>query len=264
MKFGTLLIVIAIAPVFAFAKAACEPIRVGYLDQDRPPYWLGTGKVVPPRPGAGAELVRRFAASAGCEASLKRVPVLRIKPALASGEVDFAPMDSSAEATPGIVFPRDKSNKIDSARSIPVYIVVFVLRADHVPQDAEPRQYFQGRAIGVTLGSSYRNRIQQVGLKVDGGALDIASNLEKLRLHRIDGFAVSVVSPNDMDSYVATKYKGTIVRMRKPLFADRLWLATSQRYYTEHRDQVEKMWMWLASSGQREFSTLLKDYSDGQ
>jgi hypothetical protein len=106
--------------------------------------------------------------------------------------------------------------------------------------------------------------MQQVGLSVDGGALDISSNLEKLRLQRIAGLAVSVVSPADMDSYVAAKYKGNIVRMQHPLLADRIWLATSHRYYSEHRSQVEKMWTWLGGSGQREFSTLLTEYSDGE
>lgn len=264
MKFGIIIIALAIAPHFSGDAAACEPVRIGYLDQERPPYWLGKGSEVPPKPGASVELVQRFAASAGCNASLKRLPVMRIRPALASGALDFAPMDSSAKDTVGIVFPRDKNNQLDIKRALPLNVVVFVRSSDQIPQATEPAKYFRDRLLGVTLGASYKIRLQNLGLKVDNGALDIARNLEKLRLNRIDGFAVSVTSPDDMDSYVAQKYKGAIVRLSQPIFTDHIWLATTASYYAAHQNQVERMWFWLGSSGIGEFTALLKEYSELQ
>ncbi|WP_332851452.1 hypothetical protein [Duganella sp. S19_KUP01_CR8] len=262
MKFGTFAVIFAIGTGQVYGAAACEPVRIGYLDQERPPYWLGTGTEVPAKPGASAELVQRFAASTGCQADLKRLPVMRIKPALIAGEIEFAPMDSSAADTAGIVFPLDKNHQPDTARALALNIVVFVRSADRIPPATAPASYFQNRPLGITLGASYKTRLQSLGLKVDSGAVDIARNLEKLRLNRIDGFAVSVTSPNDMDAYIAQKYKGAIVRLPQPIFSDHIWLAASAGYYAAHAAQVEKMWTWLGSAGVREFSALLKEYSE--
>ncbi|RFP08893.1 MULTISPECIES: hypothetical protein [unclassified Duganella] len=262
MKFGIFAVSFAISIGLAHEAAACEPVRVGYLDQERPPYWLGTGAEVPAKPGASAELVQRFAASTGCQADLKRLPVMRIKPALIAGEIAFAPMDSSAANTAGIVFPLDKNHQPDTARALALNIIVFVRSADRIPPTTDPSRYFQNRPLGITLGSSYKARMQGLGLKIDSGAVDIARNLEKLRLNRIDGFAVSVTSPNDMDAYIAQKYKGAIVRLPQPIFSDHIWLAASASYYAAHTAQVEKMWTWLGSAGVREFSVLLKEYAE--
>ncbi len=244
------------------AHAACTPIQIAYLDQDRPPYWLGRGSDVPEPPGASVELVRRFAASAGCQAALKRLPVLRLRPALQAGEVDFAPVDASGDNLPGMVFPRDRANRLDAERAVSSMVVVFVRAADHLPRDQDPARYLQGKLVGVTLGSPYIPRLVQAGLTLDSGATNVARNLVKLHLRRIDAFAVSVVNAGDMDRYVAGKYGSELVRLPQPLYSDHIWLACSQSYYDSHRAQVEAMWNWLGSSGRKEFSTLLDKYTD--
>lgn len=244
------------------AMAECGPIQVGYLDQHRPPYWLGVGTSVPPVPGAGAELISRFAASVGCPAAFLRMPVLRITPAVAAGEIDFGPMPANAFGTPGIVFPLDKNRRLDRSRSIPMSIVVFVRASDRLSRNARPFQHFQGRTLGTTLGSAYAGKLRESGFLVDSGAVDVASNFEKLKLHRFDGFAVSLISPGDMDTFVAKKYHGEIVRLREPLLSDHIWLAASQQYYKRHPQRVEAMWDWLGSSGKKEFAQLLAKYYD--
>ncbi|MGV7206959.1 hypothetical protein ACLB1G_03785 [Oxalobacteraceae bacterium A2-2] len=106
--------------------AACEPVRFGYPDQHRPPYWLGNGHEVPAsHPGAGVELLRRFAASAGCSAEFVRLPVLRLRAMLAAGEIDFLPLDTSAQDTPGVVFPRTGNGSPDPERATPMLVVVW-------------------------------------------------------------------------------------------------------------------------------------------
>lgn len=262
MKFRTIIIALTVATGTGHASAVCQPIRIGYVNQERPPYYLGSGSAVPARPGASAELFQRFAASAGCEASLRRLPVNRIIPSLAAGRLDFAPLDSSSKDLVGLAFPRDKNNHLDFARAVQINIVVFVRSADQIAPTAEPAKYFQNRLLGVTLGATYKTRIEGLGLKIDSGAVDIARNLEKLKLSRIDGFAVSVTAPGDMDSYVAQKYRGAIVRLPQPLFTDHIWIAASASYYAAHPAQVEKMWTWLGSAGKREYFNLLKEYSD--
>jgi hypothetical protein len=262
MKFRTIIIMLSAIARLDCVSAGCEPIRIGYVNQERPPYYLGAGSEVPARPGASAELFQRFAAIGGCDASLRRLPVNRIIPSLAAGQLDFAPLDSSSKDIPELAFPRDKNNQPDIARAVPINIVVFVRSADQIPPATDPEKYFRERLLGVTLGATYRTRIQRLGLKIDSGAVDIARNLDKLKLHRVDGFAVSVTSPNDMDSYVAQKYQGAIVRLEQPLFTDHIWIAASESYYAAHPEQVEKMWTWLGSAGKREYFNLLREYSE--
>jgi ABC-type amino acid transport substrate-binding protein len=256
------LLLLALAICSSSAVAKCDPIQFGYLDQDRPPYWLGRGTEVPEPPGASVELVRRFAASVGCSATLKRLPVLRIRSSLQAGEIDFAPMDASSDKLPGVVFPRDRANRLDTERGVSSMVVVFVRATDNPPRDMNPARYLQGKLIGVTLGSPYIPRLTQAGLTLDSGATDVARNLDKLRLRRIDAFAVSVVSATDMDAYVAARYGKQLVRLQRPLFSDHIWLAASQSYYDSHRIQVEAMWNWLGTSGRKEFSALLDKYTD--
>ncbi|HEX5342041.1 MAG TPA: hypothetical protein VFX55_06075 [Duganella sp.] len=262
MKLRTnIIIILAVLTCTADAAATCEPIRIGYVNQERPPYYLGAGSV-PAKPGASAELFQRFAASAGCEASLRRLPVNRIIPSLAAGQLDFAPLDSSSQDIAELAFPRDKHKQLDYARAVPINIVVFVRSADRIPPATEPAKYFRDRLLGVTLGATYRTRIMGLGLNIDSGAVDITRNFEKLKLNRIDGFAVSVTSANDMDAYVAQKYKGAIVRLASPLLTDHIWIAASASYYAAHPARVEKMWTWLGTEGKREYYSLLKEYSD--
>jgi hypothetical protein len=261
MKLRTIIIVVSVVTRTGYAATPCEPIRIGYVNQERPPYYLGATSV-PAKPGASAELFQRFAASVGCDASLRRLPVNRIIPSLAAGQLDFAPLDSSSKDIAQLVFPRDKNSQLDLARAVPINIVVFVRSADQIPAATEPAKYFRDRLLGVTLGATYRTRIQGLGLKIDSGAVDIARNLDKLKLSRIDGFAVSVTSPSDMDSYVAQKYKGAIVRLAQPLFTDHIWIAASESYYAAHPARVEKMWTWLGAAGKREYYNLLKEYND--
>jgi hypothetical protein len=65
-----------------------------------------------------------------------------------------------------------------------------------------------------------------------------------------------------MDSYVARRYKGQIVRLEKPLMRTNVWLATSRSYYDSHTAQVEAMWNWLGTTGNKRFTDLLKKYSE--
>ncbi len=141
-------------------------------------------------------------------------------------------------------------------------IVVFVRASDGLSRDVQPFEYFQGRTLGTTLGSSYAERMRRSGFGVDSGAVDVASNFAKLKIRRFDGFAVSLISPGDMDSFVAKKYGGAIVRLPTPLFSDNIWLAASQDYYNRHPRRVEAMWDWLGSAGKKEFSKLLTKYYD--
>jgi hypothetical protein len=241
------------------ALAACAPVRFAYVDKDHPPYWLGDGDVVPERPGVGAEVAQAFAASAGCGVSFRRLPTLRIPAALAAGAVDFAPVGLASQNVHGIAFPRDKNGQLDPDRAIPMMLVVFVRAGDGLARDLDPAAYFQHHLLGIALGSNYLTRLKQAGLKVDSGGTSVEMNIEKLKLHRVDGVAVTLLSPGDMDKYMAA-LSPDIMRLDQPLYADRVWLAASQSYYDEHAARVEAMWTWLGKQGKSELARLLKKY----
>jgi hypothetical protein len=246
----------------ASAQGACAPVRFAYPDQDRPPYWLGNGSEVASPPGASVELVREFTASAGCPVSLLRLPVARLRTALQAGVADFTPTDESSFGAPGVVFPVDAKGEVDVKRSVPLVMVAFVRASDKIDRATDPAEYFRGRTVGTTQGASYAVRMKQLGIAIDSGGSGTQSNLEKLRLKRIDGFVVSLISETDMDSYVARRYKGQIVRLEKPLMRTNVWLATSRSYYDSHTAQVEAMWNWLGTTGNKRFTDLLKKYSE--
>ncbi|WP_229217968.1 hypothetical protein [Rugamonas apoptosis] len=250
-----------LAMVTNCASAACAPLRMAYPDQHYPPYWLGTGEQVPEPPGASAELLRKFGASAGCPVELTRLPIARIQAALIDGQVAFAPQRTSAAGQPGITLPRDKAGQPDLERSLPQLLVVFVRAADGPGRDADPVRYFREHTLASVVASSNLTRMRGDGLRVDSGATNVTSNFEKLRLHRVDGVAVSMISVGDMDGYVAAHYGKSFVRLNQPLYSDHIWLAANARYYAAHQAQVETMWTWLAGPGKLQFARLLKKYT---
>lgn len=244
------------------ATAACGAIRFGYPDQHRPPYWMGNGIVVADPPGASVEWVREFAATADCSVDFVRLPVPRLRSSLASGAVDFTTVDITADGQPGILIPRNAAGKPDTKRAATLAVVTFVRAKDGHARNADPLPQLRGQRVGVMYGSSYTNTLQQAGALLDQGAPTVPSNFEKLHLGRIDAFAVAVVSESDLDNFVATRYKGDIVRLEKPILKSFIWLATNQRYYNAHRAEVEAMWNWLGADGNKRYNALLRKYTE--
>lgn len=264
MSFRSAVSIICLTLAACSAGAACTPVRIGYINQERPPYWLGNGYAVASPPGASVELVTEFAASAGCGATLLRFPVLRIRQALESGAIDFAPVEEQPDNPAGIVFPLNRKGHPDRERAIRIVIVVFVRASDGLAPATDPARYLRGLRVGTTHGAAYAGQLRQDGIRVDDGAMDVANNIEKLKLGRIDAFAVSLIAPGDMDSFIAARYHGAIVRLARPLSTSQIWLAANRTYYEGHRDQVEAMWTWLGTHGRLRFSALLRKYSSAQ
>ena len=140
-------------------------------------------------------------------------------------------------------------------------MVVFVRADDALAPDTDAVRHFQGRTIGLNHGMPFGPQLRQAGIGIDDGALDTAANIEKLRLHRIDGFALALTAPADLDEVFATRYGGKFVRLDKPLQATNVWLAANKDYHAHHRAQVEAMWGWLGSHGRTRFKELVKTYS---
>lgn len=244
------------------AAGACPALRYGYTDKAVPPYYLGTGPAAPEPPGALAELAREAAASAHCPVRMVRMPPARLHQSLNAGAIDamslFAP-DVVGEL-PNVIYPRDKQGKLDTARAMPLYTVVFVRAADHLPIDADPVLTMRGRIIGVSQGAPHIKHLREVGVEVDAGAANPDLNFEKLKRGRIDGFAISLSTMEDMDAPVAARYGLQFIRLRRPLLTTNSWLALNRDYYENNRDAAETIWNWYGAHGRARLNALLKKY----
>ena len=245
----------------AGAHAACPPVRIGYMDQDRPPYWLGKGTDVPEPAGVAVDYLRAAAAAViPCPVQFVRLPANRLRVALQTGTVDYLPIEERAELPAEIVVPRDRNGVPDRSRALHTSIIVLVRAADQLPADTITPRYFQGRVIGVPYGAPYTEAVREAGIKVDDGGRDLESNVGKLKLNRVDGVALTVGMVGDMDQAIVERYGSEVVRLRMPLFSGNIWLATNPAYQAAHRAQVEAVWTWMATH-QRELSVMMAKYS---
>jgi hypothetical protein len=242
--------------------AACPTLRFGYTDKAVPPYYEGSGPNAAEPPGALAELVRDAAAAARCPVQMVRMPPARLHQSLNDGSIDamslFAP--EVVGELPNVVYPRDKQGKLDAKRGLPLYIVVFVRAGDSLPLDADPALTMRGRVIGVSQGAPHIKYLQSAGVEVDAGAANPDLNFEKLKLGRIDGFAISLSTPEDMDGPVATRYGKQFIRLQQPLLVTSSWLALNRSYYENNRAASEAIWNWYGAHGHARLNVLLKKY----
>lgn len=241
------------------APDTCIALRVGYIDQHRPPYFMGEGEQVPEPPGASVDLIRDAvqAAGFGCAPTLVRLPAARLRLALANGDVDMTPLGEMASYPAGIALPRDKSGNIDLQRAMHNVIVVLVRASDKLPATTQPLEYFKGKVLGASQGLATIPRLREAGLTVDDGGRDLDRNIEKLRLGRVDGVVVSAVLPAHLKTTL-DRYQGAIVQLPQPLISTRVWLAFNASYYRAHRPQAEALWTWLDVNRHRLGYTLEK------
>ena len=244
------------------AAGACQPLRYGYTDKAVPPYYTGTGPEAPEPPGALAELAREAAASAHCPVRMVRLPPARLHKGLDEGIIDAMSLfdPQVVGELPNVVYPRDKQGRLDAARAMPLYVVVFVRARDYLPLDGDTAATMRGRVIGVSQGAPHIKYLRSAGVEVDAGASNPDLNFEKLKLGRIDGFAISLSMPEDMDAPVAARYGKEFVRLRKPLLVISSWLALNRGYYENNREASEAIWNWYGSHGRARLETLLKKY----
>ena len=239
--------------------AACTPLRVAYINQSVPPYYLGEGLVQAAPPGAAVDLIDKIAASAGCSVTYLRLPLARIRLALAAGSIDAAPLNALPEDEQIAVFPLTNGAR-DPDKAVAAVTIVLVRAADRIAAGTDPGRYFIGRKLGVSHGAAYAIALRAAGLTIDDGATNLERNLEKLRLGRIDGVTVTVTATDEFDGYLRTHIGSDIARLDKPLRVAHTWLAFSKAYYEANGPQVEAMWAWIKANGRSEFREIIKKY----
>ena len=261
MRVAALLLSLAFILPALRAAGACAPVRVGYVDQDRPPYFLGDGSIEGNPPGAAVDLLRAIAAAGGCTMVSVRLPPLRLRNALVSGDIDATLMNATEGDTKEFALPVDKSGKLDEQRAVQMYTVVFVRASDKIGPDTDPRHYFRTRKLGMNNGASLAAQLRGEGYRVDDGAHDEARNLEKLARGRIDGYAATMVVPTNMDATVAAKFGARLIRLRVPLRTHHFWLAFTKRYYDRNGQAVDTMWTWMGEHGDARFAEDVARYN---
>lgn len=242
------------------AAAACAPLRLGYVDHHRPPYYMGTGNAEAAPAGASVDLVREVAASAGCTVITVRLPHGRLRSALKAGVIDAMPMEAAETDTQQYALPLDAAGNLDTSKALRVHTVVFVRAGDAALRKLDPKHAFRERWLGANHAAPVGVSLRQLGLRVDDGALDAQRNLEKLMRSRIDGYAISVAAPADMDAWIAARFGKAIVRLEPPVQSNHVWLAVSKDYHARNPVQVKAMWDWVAQNGQARFARLIRKY----
>lgn len=242
------------------ASSACTPFRLGYVNQHRPPYFLGASSVAARKPGATVDLIREMATSAGCELVSVRLPPLRLRQALVNQDIDATLMDATHSDLAEFALPHSGNGKLDADRAVRMYTVVFVRADDKIAPDTDPRVYFATRRLGTNNGASLAVQLRAQGFTIDDGAHDSVRNMEKLARGRIDGYAATMVSPSRMDAFAAAKYGARLVRLDVPLRTHHFWLGFSKHYYERNRVQVEAMWEWMGAHGNARFAERVEQY----
>lgn len=242
------------------AAAECPAMRLGYVDHHRAPYFLGTGSDEAKPAGAAVDLVREAASVAGCRVTVVRLPQARLRSALKAGTIDAMAMEAGDPDRGAYALPLDAAGKLDLSKALRVQMVVFVRASDSALRHIDPARDFGQRWLGSNHASPQVALLRKAGFKVDDGALDPERNLEKLVRNRIDGYAVSLASPGDLDNWVASKFGNAIVRLERPLQTNYIWLAMSKDYHARNPAQVNIMWNWMAHQGRQRFARLVRKY----
>lgn len=242
--------------------AACHActVKLGYTDRERAPYYLGNGSAVPARPGAAVELMVAALASAGCRATLVRLPVARLRVALRDGSIDMAPVDLVPGALAYSVLPLTAQGDPDQRRALRTNAVVFVRSADRLPANTAPRAYFRSHRLAINQGASLADTLRDDGILIDSGSGDTFSNLDKVLLRRVDGFVFATAIEQAMDGIVAARYGSALVRLKTPLRTSYVWMSASYAFYHGHKEQSEAVWDWFGQHASQRVSELIDAY----
>lgn len=245
----------------ASAAEACQPVRVGYSDRERVPYYMGNGNEVPDKPGVLVELIRNAFRSVGCPVVLVRLPVARVRIALVTGTIDIAPADTPDDHHAGYVVATTSNGAVDRKRALAITAYVFVRSADKLSPATDPMQYFKTHMLAANQGTLLAAQLKTAGLQVDDGSFSSWNNFDKLRLKRVDGFTLALMTPTALDSYLQARYERQITRLDKPVRNSYMWLGANRAYYDQHREQVEAVWNWLGTHGAQEVDALTRRYA---
>lgn len=252
---GIVLSIVIFNPINA---AGCPEIRVGYTDQARPPFFLGSGPLVPEPAGMAIDLIRKSFKEYGCTIRFSRMPPARLIVSLSNGDIDFTLLGMNEKLIRNFALPNFSDGTLDRSRALHIKAVVFVRSADSAAVGTASRMFFRTHTL-----ATYRE-VQLYGsditdsLKLDVGAADIWANLEKLRIGRADGVMAGLFDETSLDKLVFVRYGDSIVRLPSPLVSVDLTLAASNSFYRRNPRLVTYIWDRIRDNWPSELDTMMK------
>lgn len=254
-----LLLILPLALCIRAAMGAdCTPVRVGYTDQSRPPWFLGAGTTVARPAGVVVDLIEKSFDDFECGVMLKRLPPARLVTALNMAQLDFAMLPITDDLASRLVFPAGAGGQLDRQRALHMLAVVFVRARNREARQTEPLEYFQKHPLGVVKEAYLFKNPALNMLTLDFGATDIWSNLEKLSHGRVEGAMVGLPDSSSLDDMVTARYGDSIVRLPAPLTSIDFTLATNAEFYRRNRTLVERTWNRIRDRWPRQLSDMLR------
>ena len=202
-----------------------------------------------------AETLLRLSRAGLLEASQARAAVDRYAAAHLAALVDLRDNE-----TPYSALPLTAAGVPDARRGMRVTAVVYVRAADALPASTVPRDYFRNRILASNQSSSLGDQLRADGYKIDDGAADAFSNMDKLLLRRVDGFTIAVSRTDAADAAIAGRQGANLVRLPIPLRTSTVWLSASTAYHQQHGEQVEAVWNWWSENSARRLAELMRVY----
>lgn len=254
MRTGLFLVCAALLPYAA--QAACH-MRLAYADQETPPYQMGTGNVVPDKPGIAVELVREAVQVAGCTLQLTRLPNKRVVAEVGIGLYDGAIMYSySDERAKQLVYPMLNGLPDPQRRLASLSYYLYRRSNGEVTWDGTRILGLGNGAIGTNLGFSIGKELAALGYPVEETTTTL-QNLLKLRAKRIEAYAMQ---DTIADAAIHGGHFDDIEKLPKPLSTKDYYLAFSKRYNEGASEDINRVWQALSEIRTKRTHELANQY----
>ncbi len=234
---------------------AALDFRVMYIDRDVTPYITGDGELVPKRPGAAVELVRRVAVELGANVRFERRPTRRVMEALRAGEADallgriYTP-DLGRE----LAFPLRPDGQPDPDGSLGLLSYRFyrLPGADITWNGRQLGAAAPRPVIGLNASATMAALLQRLG----ADPVEVHSSPQLFGMLMARRFQAVAVLEVIGDRYAALKLE----RLDPPLASFDFHLPVTRVFQAAQPDFVARLWRRLGESREAVYAELLPAY----
>jgi polar amino acid transport system substrate-binding protein len=241
-------------------SAYAQPLKLtmAYENTALPPFYLGEGKEVPPKPGIAIELLKQVDESLHEIAiNFHRMPWKKCQKELKEGMVDaIFPGSFNLSRMKIGVYPFNDSEP-DGVRCLVFLSYYFyVMKGNLSPMDGD--QVWRKGIIGVPTGYSVIRDLQRDGFEVDDESQTTLENLIKLKAGSVSAVAAQDVTADPIiKSNPALK---DIVKISPAINIKPNYLIFSRQFYTKHPDLAKRIWSELKTAREKNFEALSLKY----
>lgn len=216
--------------LWAVLAAAAEPlpVKVCLPDIDAPPYMVRDTS----RPGIFNRLLIDAGREAGLQVTILRLPSVRCRLALDTGEADTITLPPIPTHLDTLDFPLNAQGQADTTvRLGRIQFLLLRRRGEALGWDGV-RLSQPGLLVGVRRGvTTLVDRLKGLGVAVDDQAFSVDQLLAKLRARRVDLAAMS------REEFQAANPAG-IEALGQPLFSTDIHLAASRKLASPLRERI--------------------------